>query len=67
MLLLEAGPDFLDFNQLPDMLKPGWGTVNLEARAAGSPGMGTPNGSSMVRGTAVWAGPVSTMMSSYSN
>ena len=35
--LLEAGPDFPDFTQLPDMLKLGWGTVNLEARAAGSP------------------------------
>ena len=37
VLLLEAGPDFPDFAQLPDMLKFGWGTVNLEARAAGSP------------------------------
>ena len=37
VLLLEAGPDFPDFEQLPDMLKLGWGTVNLEARAAGSP------------------------------
>ena len=37
VLLLEAGPDFPDFNQLPEMLKLGWGTVNLEARAAGSP------------------------------
>ena len=37
VLLLEAGPDFPDFAQLPDMLKLGWGTVNLEARAAGSP------------------------------
>ena len=37
VLLLEAGPDFPDFAQLPDMLKQGWGTVNLEARAAGSP------------------------------
>ncbi len=37
VLLLEAGPDFPDFTQLPDMLKLGWGTVNLEARAAGSP------------------------------
>ena len=37
VLLLEAGPDFPDFAQLPDMLKIGWGTVNLEARAAGSP------------------------------
>ncbi len=37
VLLLEAGPDFPDFAQLPDMLKLGWGTVNLEARAAGAP------------------------------
>ena len=37
VLLLEAGPDYPDFNQLPEMLKLGWGTVNLEARAAGSP------------------------------
>ncbi len=37
VLLLEVGPDFPDFAQLPDMLKRGWGTVNLEARAAGSP------------------------------
>ena len=37
VLLLEAGPDFPDFAQLPDMLKLGWGMVNLEARAAGSP------------------------------
>ena len=37
VLLLEAGPDFPDFAQLPDMLKLGWGQVNLEARAAGSP------------------------------
>ena len=37
VLLLEAGPDFPDLAQLPDMLKQGWGTVNLEARAAGSP------------------------------
>ena len=37
VLLLEAGPDFPDFAQLPYMLKQGWGTVNLEARAAGSP------------------------------
>ena len=36
VLLLEAGPDFPDFAQLPDMLKLGWGSVNLEARAAGS-------------------------------
>ena len=37
VLLLEAGPDFPDFAQLPEMLKLGWGSVNLEARAAGSP------------------------------
>ena len=34
-LLLEAGPDYSDFNHLPEMLKRGWGTVSLEARAAG--------------------------------
>ena len=37
VLLLEAGPDFPDFAQLPEMLKLGWGSVNLEARAAGAP------------------------------
>ena len=37
VLLLEAGPDFADFNTLPDMLKYGWGLVNLEARTVGSP------------------------------
>ena len=37
VLLLEAGPDFPDLNQLPDMLKYGWGTINLEARQAGAP------------------------------
>ena len=37
VLLLEAGPDFPDFTHLPDMLRLGWGSVNLEARAAGSP------------------------------
>ena len=37
MLLLEAGPEFPDFEQLPDMLKYGWGLINLQARAAGSP------------------------------
>ncbi len=48
VLLLEAGPDYPDFDHLPEMLKLGWGTVNLEARAAGSPfnwsftGIGTP-------------------------
>ncbi len=37
VLLLEAGPDFPEFQQLPDMVKYGWGLINLEARAAGSP------------------------------
>ena len=37
VLLLEAGPDFPDFAHLPEMLKRGWGQVNLEARAAGAP------------------------------
>ncbi|MCH7606780.1 MAG: mycofactocin system GMC family oxidoreductase MftG [Chloroflexi bacterium] len=37
VLLLEAGPDFPEFQQLPDMLKYGWGFINLEARAADSP------------------------------
>ena len=37
VLLLEAGPDFPDFSQLPEMLRLGWGSANLEARAAGSP------------------------------
>lgn len=37
VLLLEAGPDFPDPAQLPDMLKYGWGTINLEARQAGAP------------------------------
>ncbi|MBI3327705.1 MAG: GMC family oxidoreductase N-terminal domain-containing protein, partial [Nitrospinae bacterium] len=37
VLLLEAGPDFPDFESLPDMLKYGWGRINLEARTAGSP------------------------------
>lgn len=37
VLLLEAGPDFPDMAQLPDMLKYGWGTINLEARQAGAP------------------------------
>ncbi len=37
VLLLEAGPDFPDTAQLPDMLKYGWGTINLEARQAGAP------------------------------
>ena len=37
VLLLEAGPDFPEFSQLPEMLKLGWGSVNLEARAAGAP------------------------------
>jgi choline dehydrogenase len=37
VLLLEAGPDFPDFTHLPDMLKYGWGHINLEARQAGAP------------------------------
>src|SRR5438128_10905867 len=36
VLLLEAGPDFPDPEQLPDMLKYGWGAINLEARQAGA-------------------------------
>ena len=37
VLLLEAGPEYPDFEQLPDALKYGWGLINLQARAAGSP------------------------------
>ena len=37
VLLLEAGPEYPDFEQLPDMVKYGWGLINLRARAAGSP------------------------------
>ncbi len=37
VLLLEAGPDYPDFEQLPDSLKYGWGMLNLEARKAGGP------------------------------
>ena len=37
VLLLEAGPDFPDPTHLPDMLKYGWGTINLEARQHGAP------------------------------
>lgn len=37
VLLLEAGPDFPDFAHLPDMLKYGWGQINLVARQAGAP------------------------------
>ena len=37
VLLLEAGPEYPDFEQLPDMLKYGWGLINLQARAAQSP------------------------------
>ena len=37
VLLLEAGPEFPDFEQLPDMLKYGWGLINLQARTGGSP------------------------------
>ena len=32
VLLLEAGPEYPDFEQLPDPLKYGWGMLNLEAR-----------------------------------
>ncbi|MAQ11795.1 MAG: mycofactocin system GMC family oxidoreductase MftG, partial [Chloroflexi bacterium] len=34
VLLLEAGPEYPDFEQLPDSLKYGWGMLNLEARKA---------------------------------
>ena len=34
VLLLEAGPEYPDFKQLPDSLKYGWGMLNLEARKA---------------------------------
>ncbi len=37
ILLLEAGPDYPEFQQLPDAVKYGWGLINLEARAADSP------------------------------
>ena len=37
VLLLEAGPEYPDFEQLPDPLKYGWGLINLQARAAKSP------------------------------
>ena len=37
VLLLEAGPEYPDFEQLPDPLKYGWGMLNLEARKAGGP------------------------------
>ncbi len=37
VLLLEAGPDFPDMAQLPDMLQYGWGSINLEARQVGAP------------------------------
>lgn len=29
VLLLEAGPEYPDFEQLPEMLKNGWGLINL--------------------------------------
>ncbi|MCH2519236.1 MAG: GMC family oxidoreductase N-terminal domain-containing protein, partial [Dehalococcoidia bacterium] len=32
VLLLEAGPEYPDFEQLPEMLKNGWGLINLQAR-----------------------------------
>ena len=37
VLLLEAGPEYPDFEALPDPLKYGWGMLNLEARKAGGP------------------------------
>ena len=37
VLLLEAGPDFPEFQHLPSILKYGWGLINLEARADDSP------------------------------
>ena len=37
VLLLEAGPEYPNFEQLPDSLKYGWGMLNLEARKAGGP------------------------------
>ena len=37
ILLLEAGPDYPEFQLLPDAVKYGWGLINLEARAANSP------------------------------
>ena len=37
VLLLEAGPEYPDFEQLPEMLKNGWGLINLQARSANSP------------------------------
>ena len=37
VLLLEAGPEYPDFQALPDSLKYGWGMLNLEARKAGGP------------------------------
>ena len=37
VLLLEAGPEYPDFEQLPDSLKYGWGMLNLEARKSGGP------------------------------
>ena len=37
VLLLEAGPDYPEFDRLPDALKYGWGLINLAARAPDSP------------------------------
>ena len=54
VLLLEAGPEYPDFEQLPDSLKYGWGMLNLEARKAGGPfnwsysGMTTPQQSELM-------------------
>ena len=38
VLLLEAGPEYPDFEQLPDMLKYGWGLINLQACVCQSKG-----------------------------
>ena len=37
VLLLEAGPDFPDFQTLPDTLKYGWGLISLEPFAVNAP------------------------------
>ena len=37
VLLLEAGPDYPEFDRLPDAVKYGWGLINLVARAPDSP------------------------------
>ncbi len=69
VLLLEAGPEYPDFEQLPDSLKYGWGMLNLEARKAGSPfnwsftGTATPQQPPMPvpRGKAMGGGGVSAL------